>query len=201
MSPLRRDVNLAPDDVQASQRCRLLQAATEIAAEKGYAATTVADILKRARVSRLTFYEQFDNKEDCIHAAYRQVAEQVTAPMITAATAEGDFIVRFDRAVGAYLEALAADLSTARFFLVEASATGQALRESRIATQQFVAQMIATGFEATSEGQRVACEGLVGAIVALVTSRVLTGDSSRVLALQPHITSLARAIGEAIPTL
>lgn len=54
----------------ASQRGRLIDAMAQVVAEKGYAATTVADVVERAGVSRRTFYEQFTDKEACFLAAY-----------------------------------------------------------------------------------------------------------------------------------
>ena len=61
---------LAREVVAASQRTRLIDAMAQTVAEKGYAATTVADVVERAGVSRRTFYEQFDDKEACFLAAY-----------------------------------------------------------------------------------------------------------------------------------
>ena len=53
------------------QRARLLDAMVRTVAEKGYEAATVADAVRLARVSRGTFYELFESKEDCLAAAYR----------------------------------------------------------------------------------------------------------------------------------
>src|SRR3954449_5882078 len=53
-----------------NQRERLLDAIANVVAEKGYAATRVADITDYAGVSRKTFYELFTDKEDCFLAAY-----------------------------------------------------------------------------------------------------------------------------------
>ena len=39
-------------------------------AENGYAATTIADVVSRAGVSRKTFYEHFDGKQECFLALY-----------------------------------------------------------------------------------------------------------------------------------
>jgi len=61
---------LAREVVAASQRTRLIDAIAQVVAEKGYPATTVADVVERAGVSRRTFYEQFDDKEACFLAAY-----------------------------------------------------------------------------------------------------------------------------------
>ena len=61
---------LAREEVLASQRGRMLAAIAEAVAEKGYAATTVADVVGRAGVSRKTFYEHFADKEECFLAAW-----------------------------------------------------------------------------------------------------------------------------------
>ncbi len=53
------------DSAQLTQRARLLDAMARVVTEQGYDATTVADIVREARVSRRTFYEHFDDKEGC----------------------------------------------------------------------------------------------------------------------------------------
>ena len=68
---------LTRDVVVASQRTRLVDAMAQIVAEKGYPATTVADVVERAGVSRRTFYEQFADKEACFLAAYDAGLEAV----------------------------------------------------------------------------------------------------------------------------
>src|SRR3954471_20925436 len=61
---------LTREQVQASQRQRLLDAVFDVVGEHGYAAATVADITTAAGVSRTTFYEQFRNKLDAFLSAY-----------------------------------------------------------------------------------------------------------------------------------
>ena len=61
---------LDPSVVERVQRERVLEAMTEVVAEIGYQAATVSRILARARISQITFYELFDNKEQCFLAAY-----------------------------------------------------------------------------------------------------------------------------------
>ncbi len=61
--------------VQASQRERLLRAAVAAIADKGYPAVTVADIVRRAKVSRAAFYLHFRGREDCFLAATRRGGE------------------------------------------------------------------------------------------------------------------------------
>ena len=55
--------------VRRDQRERLLRSMIDAAAERCYAAVTVGEVVARARVSRSSFYAQFESKEDCFVAA------------------------------------------------------------------------------------------------------------------------------------
>ena len=66
------------DDDKSNFRQRLLDALEEGIAEDGYPRTTVADIVRRARTSRRTFYEHFDSREACFVALLTDAnAEQI----------------------------------------------------------------------------------------------------------------------------
>jgi AcrR family transcriptional regulator len=57
------------DIAERSQRQRILDAMIDSCAEKTYAATTITDIVARARISRTTFYKHYDDKRACFDAA------------------------------------------------------------------------------------------------------------------------------------
>jgi AcrR family transcriptional regulator len=59
------------------QRRRIIDAMIDSCAEKTYAATTITDIVARARISRTTFYKQFDDKRACFDAAIGHCIEQL----------------------------------------------------------------------------------------------------------------------------
>jgi AcrR family transcriptional regulator len=63
------DPTIPPDIGEQSQRQRIIDAMIESCAEKTYAATTIADIVKRAGISRTTFYKRFTNKRACFDGA------------------------------------------------------------------------------------------------------------------------------------
>jgi AcrR family transcriptional regulator len=66
------------DEDKSNFRQRLLDALEEGIAEDGYPRTTVANIVRRARTSRRTFYEHFDSREACFVAFLTEAnAEQV----------------------------------------------------------------------------------------------------------------------------
>jgi len=60
--------------VSSNQRARLLTATTIALVEHGYSRLTVSGIARSAGVSRATFYELFDDKDECVLAAYRGAA-------------------------------------------------------------------------------------------------------------------------------
>src|SRR3954451_5288435 len=76
-----------PAAVAANQRARLLDAMTRVVVRKGYARTTVADVVEVAGVSRRTFYEQFVDKEACFLAAYETCSTVVMNDMAEAVRA------------------------------------------------------------------------------------------------------------------
>jgi AcrR family transcriptional regulator len=77
------------DDGAGGFRRRLLDGLAASIAEKGYRATTVADIVRRARTSRRTFYEHFSGKEECfivlLTAANAEMIRRVSAAVDPAA--------------------------------------------------------------------------------------------------------------------
>jgi AcrR family transcriptional regulator len=68
--------SLTRQQVQASQRQRMLDAVLDVVGEHGYGGATVADVTTSAGVSRTTFYEQFRNKQDAFLTAYDQFGER-----------------------------------------------------------------------------------------------------------------------------
>ena len=69
--------NLSREQVEASQRTRLLKAVVELGTEHGFAPLTLADIVRRAGVARSTFYEHFADKEECFMEAFDYAAQRV----------------------------------------------------------------------------------------------------------------------------
>src|SRR6516162_935934 len=76
--------------VQASQRDRLPRATVAAVAQKGYASVTVADIVRRARVSRAAFYLHFRGREECFLAATRRGGQLLSGYVVEAAAAVPD---------------------------------------------------------------------------------------------------------------
>jgi AcrR family transcriptional regulator len=92
--------------------------------EKGYAASTIADIVTHARVSKRTFYEHFADKEECLMALYADACDQLMSVLRTAGSADQPWRERIRVAVAAYLATLESLPAVNRMLLVEMQAAG-----------------------------------------------------------------------------
>jgi AcrR family transcriptional regulator len=191
---------LSRDEVVRSQRDRILLAMAEAMAEKGYAATAVADVLRRAKVSRETFYQQFSSKEDCFRAAYERAVEQVMQRIVTA----GPIIVgdagtvdpvQLEHLLGAYLDALADEPAYSRLFLIEVYAAGRDTLARRAELQEVFVGFIADVLQAGTAEQRFACQTLAAAISSMVTAKIAVGDVDGLRGLRDPLVDMVRRSG------
>jgi AcrR family transcriptional regulator len=187
---------LSREQVVASQRMRLLRAMAEAMAEKGYARTSVADVLRRARVSRETFYELFSSKEDCFMSAFEQAYGHIVEAISSVPRiADQSGIERLARVLEDYLRALASDPVAARVFLIEVYAAGPSALERRLELQRGLVDALAGFLGAEGVEDRFAVEALVAAIVSMVTARLAAGDVDGVRNLHGPIVALAKRLG------
>ncbi len=184
---------LSREQVEMSQRLRMLDALANATAEKGYAHTTVADVLERAGVSRATFYEHFRSKEEAFLAAYEAGVDLLLAGAVDALAEVGDDpLARFDHVLGAYLETLAAEPAIARTALVEVYAAGPEAARRRFELQTRFVDFIAGILGAESKRDRFTCEVLVAAISSLVTAKVASGAADELPALHRPLMEYVR---------
>ncbi|MFG1998501.1 TetR/AcrR family transcriptional regulator [Spirillospora sp. NPDC048911] len=192
--------HLTREQVVASQRYRLLQGITEVVAEKGYLRTSVADVLKRARVSRETFYEHFSDKQECFLTAFEENAELLLEVVERAAGPAGEpGLTRLERTLVAYLEGLAGDPAGARTFLLEVYAVGPPAAARRFQIQRRFVELINGLLRDDDRWLRLpdpefASRMVVGGVAALVTGLVAQGDHAALPALREPIMAHVRTL-------
>jgi AcrR family transcriptional regulator len=123
--------SLAPLEVGAAHRDRLTHAVIGVVARRGYAATTVADVVAAARVSRAAFYGQFGSKEECfLDACFQGLGLMARAVGEAQAQAPADPPEAVLRAtVTGFLRFCVEEEAFARCFLLEMPLAGdEALR-------------------------------------------------------------------------
>jgi AcrR family transcriptional regulator len=91
------------DDEKGNYRQRLLDALEESIAEDGYPRTTVADIVRRARTSRRTFYEHFDGREACFVALLTEANNEQVRQISAAVDANAPWRSQVRQAVEAWI--------------------------------------------------------------------------------------------------
>ncbi|MFG2289705.1 TetR/AcrR family transcriptional regulator [Streptomyces sp. NPDC048595] len=194
--------HLSREQVVASQRIRMLTATADAMRDKGYAGTAVAEIIRRAGVSRETFYQQFRSKEDCFIQALDAATERLAGLLEVAwqpapGSSEEALPVApeetFRRLLRLYLRTLGEQSAFARLFLVEVYAAGPEAMARRMAWQRRFADAIAEIFGAGSgaDERRFDCEALVAAAAQLVTARLVADDLTGLLALEDPLVRLA----------
>ncbi|MER7547426.1 TetR/AcrR family transcriptional regulator [Actinomadura sp.] len=185
---------LSREEVERVHRDRLCAAMAAAMAEKGYVGTSVEDVLKRARVSRQSFYGLFSSKLDCFMAAFDQASELVIRRLEGAAEGGGDAAARFERAVTTYLEALASEPGYARLFLVEVYAAGPEAIRRRSEIQHDLAEALAGLMGVPGPAGRFACQVVVSAVSSMVTPAVAAGDMEALRAVGPPVVDHVRLL-------
>jgi AcrR family transcriptional regulator len=108
-------------EIPLSQRSRLIDAIVHAVSEKGYSATTLGDIVSRARVSRSTFYDHFANKAECfvaaLHTATGALAERVVSEVTSYERAAPKELIA--AVIRTYCDTLAAEPDLARIVVVD----------------------------------------------------------------------------------
>jgi len=184
---------LPREAVAENQRERLLNGVVEAVAEHGYSATTIARITAAAKISRRTFYEHFEGKEDCFLAAYAMIEAHVLDSMLAAPGAGEEWPERVGARLAALLEVLSRDEAVSRCFLVEPLAAGGEVTLRYREAMQLIAAALRPEPAPSELDMEVRDQALIGGIATLIVRRLNSGGASRLPELLPDLTELALA--------
>jgi AcrR family transcriptional regulator len=187
---------LSRDEVVGSQRSRMLRSMAEAMYEHGYVGTPVAEIIKRAGVSRETFYQQFSSKQDCFIAALNRAISDMTDHMGPALLGSGTTAEKVSSSIARYLDYVAGDPVTARMFLIESFAAGPEVAKRRAVLLKRFMDALADFIGATTAQARFDCEAFISSIVAMVTMRVASGDIEEIRTLHLPLANLVNQVIE-----
>ncbi len=191
--------------IARSQRERLLEATIRVAAAKGYAAMTVADLTREAGISRTTFYEMFEDKEACFLAAYDGIADGLVRRVAAAYEAEEGWPLRARAGLAALLEALAAEPDVARLALVDVGAAGPAAQRRYRAALQRLTPFFDEGRDFAPGGRNLPANTsrmAIGAVAGLIADEVVEGRAEYLPQLLSEVlfATLVPYIGPAAAT-
>jgi AcrR family transcriptional regulator len=162
----------------------------EVVSARGYPETRVVDVIGVAGVSRKTFYELFESKEDCFLAAYDVLLDNLLGESTNAFESKpgGSWAERICAALEALLAHLAAHPDEARFAIVEVLAAGpKALARRDAALRQFTGFLEAGRSETSVELPGITSLSIAGGINELLYSEILHGAVARLPSRLPDL--------------
>jgi AcrR family transcriptional regulator len=112
-------------------RRRLLDGLADSIAERGYRASTVADIVRAARTSKRTFYDCFASKEECFLELLRADNEELDQRIRAAVDPQADWQDQIRQAVQAYVDQIRARPAITLSWIRELPSLGEAARPAQ----------------------------------------------------------------------
>ena len=176
----RRDIDRdgGRSGVAEIQRARMIGALTEVARERGAGGVTVAHVVARSGVSRRTFYELFEDRDDCFLAAFDVAVERAAQRVLPAYNAGGAWRERIRAGLGALLEFVEDEPGLGALCIVDALAAGPRVSERRT---RLVGRLIdaVDGGRGEAKGgaapTRLTAEGVVGGVLGVLHARLAAG--------------------------
>ena len=172
----------------------MLRALAAIVAEKGYPATTVAEVVDRASTSQRTFYEHFANKEEALLAALDSGSAQMLATVLPAFRRAPELGALGARPPTRRCSASAPKSpSTRRLGAVEMYAAGKRALQTRDTIMEGLEALLAPGYELAPDTPPIAAEAIGGAIYALIYDQVKAKGPESMPELVPMATYMTLA--------
>jgi AcrR family transcriptional regulator len=181
-------------EVAENHRLRILHAVARLAQQKGYTASTVADITRLAGIDSQAFYRSFANKQEAFAAAHALGFQQVMDVTAKAFFAADGWPQRSWEAGRALTQLLDANPLAAHVGFVEAYAIGagaiQRIEDSHVAFLFFLQEGLAYRPPGAQPPSRAAMEAIVAGVFEIVYMRVRARGKPRIAAVLAHIAHL-----------
>jgi AcrR family transcriptional regulator len=168
------------------QRTRLLNATVAVVSELGYKRMTAARVSARAGVSRKTFYDLFEDREDCFLAAFDQAVDELAAVVLPVYEAEGEWVARLRTGLGALLEFLDGEPALRSLVFLDALGAGSRVLECRAEVLEVLRKAVDEGRSGVRAGRMpppLTGESVVGAAFGVIHARLLHERSGSLVAL------------------
>jgi AcrR family transcriptional regulator len=150
--------------VARHQKTRLEGAMVEAVARHGYAGTTLRELVMLAGVSKSTFYEHFESKQDCFLATFDEIIAELSARVGEAYRTGGDFRERLVAGLAAFMSLAVEEPAAASLAAVESLTLGAAGVAHRERASEGFGVLVRQSF-AHSPSERQVSEIVVRAIV------------------------------------
>jgi AcrR family transcriptional regulator len=185
------DPTLPPDFGAGAQWQRIVDAMIECCAEKTYAATTIADIVKRASISRTTFYKRFANKRACFDAALDSCLAELQGAAAAARDPADSPPEAVRKAAAATLHAMAAKPALAQLVMGDSVTVEPVILERY---RSLLIPALENLWDEAGEPRRAGASDprvAFGRAQVLVFNQIAAGRTSRLPELLPELVYIA----------
>jgi AcrR family transcriptional regulator len=170
---------------------RVIRALAVEVAEKGYNRTTIDDVLRRAKMSATTLYDQFASKDDALMGAIDSAGAQMYAAALPPLEQADDWASGMRAAYGAVLSFLASRPALARLVMVEIYAAGPAAVERRTEALAPWRGLVERGFDVAPEIPPITPEVIGGGQYTLAYRQIKAKGPAELPRLAPIFTYIA----------
>lgn len=195
---------LTGEQVSEDQRQRLIGAMVKLAGEHGYAATTVADVIMRAEVSRKTFYEHFEDRQNLLLAAFDTASLAAFEEVRAAAQRTGGPTRQLEALMRRLCRVARASPGTIALSTIEIAAIDPDGLERRERLMSACGALIDECMDA--DGERPAlppafARALAGSTYRTIDARLRTGASEELTAISTQLARWTRSHHPVPPAL
>lgn len=180
--------------VNSPKREKILTGMLEEVGSAGYDATSVRTVLARTGLYRQAFYDNFTDKDDCYRGAFDVGVARLEALAVAAAASGECWTAKLRAGLGAVLDFLDSEADVGRALFVEVHAAGPQALARRAEAMKRAADFIDLARLESDEAEsppRIAPEGIVAGIHAVVHSRLSTGADEGFRELLPEFMYFA----------
>lgn len=190
------------EQLAAERRQRLLDAALELFAERGFSKTPIEILCSTARVTTRHFYEHFDSREAVLVALYEQITAATRTVVMAALQAGGETVEdRMFSAIRAFVDGCTADPRRTRILCVEVIGVSSEMFERRRGVagefadmlNMFTQQFVEAG-KLPAGDYRPTCMAMIGAIRELMTEWLTMADRPSIDVVHGQIRRLFRCV-------
>ncbi len=162
------------------QRSRILGAAVAVVSAYGYPKMTVSRVTGRAGVSRRTFYDLFEDRDDCFLAVFEDVVVRASDVAVAAYESGGRSWREQVRAgLGALLGFFDEQPAVCSLLVVDALRAGSSVQRRRAEILKGLATALREGGSRSGSSRELpplTGEGIVGAVLGVVHTRLSSGQ-------------------------
>ncbi|MDR6226549.1 TetR/AcrR family transcriptional regulator [Desmospora profundinema] len=167
-----------PKDAQE----KMLFVALNLFTSKGFKETSILEVVEQARVSKTTFYNHFNSKEELLVSLFKQLAEEIIEEVEQAVYKEERMAYKAFAGIHRYIEICLTRISIAQLLLVSSVGVSQAVEEVRRDVHKRFADLfygtVRTGLSetVTDEEMKIVAQAMVGAINEVVIQKLFESE-------------------------